>query len=114
MKLAQRPRLPLGRSSAFSMLELLLVVAILVVLFTLYWGPGSGSRERALFSACQGNLQKIHVALALFANDNDGRFPGGAAAKTSAEALDPLVPRYNSDTSTFICPAGKDSVSRSH
>jgi len=43
----------------FSLLELLLTVAIILVLASLYWGPNAGSRQRALQTACQKNLQKI-------------------------------------------------------
>lgn len=111
MKLAQQRPAAGGRRPGFSLVELLLVLAIVVVLFTLYWGPGSGSRQRALNAACQRNLQKLQIAMAIYANDSAGLFPVVRGAKTSGAALKPLVPRYNSDTTLFICPAGKDSVS---
>ena len=110
MKLWELKPCPGRRFRGFSLLELLLVVAILLVLFTIYWSPGSSSRERALQSACQGNLQKIHIAMSIFAKDHDGTFPNVPGARTSAAALEPLVPRYNSDTTLFICPASKDSA----
>jgi prepilin-type N-terminal cleavage/methylation domain-containing protein/prepilin-type processing-associated H-X9-DG protein len=94
----------------FSLLELLLVVAILVLLFTLYWSPKSGTKQRALAAACQRNLEKIQISMQIFATDHAGGFPAGKGAKTSAEALEPLVPKYASDISLFICPASKDSV----
>jgi prepilin-type processing-associated H-X9-DG protein len=46
----------------------------------------------------------------LFATDNNGSLPVVKEARNSAEALAPLVPRYNSDVSTFICPGSRDSV----
>jgi prepilin-type processing-associated H-X9-DG protein len=76
----------------------------------LYWSPSRGSRQRALQSACQNNLQKLFIAMNIYATDRACRFPVVAGARTSAEALDPLVPRYSSDTSIFICPGSNDSV----
>jgi len=97
------------RKTAFSLLELLLTLAIILILTTLYWGPSKASRQRALQTSCQKNLEKLYLALSLYANDQRGRFPVVAGAKTSAEALDPLVPHYTSDTSVFVCPGSQDS-----
>ncbi|HVV72657.1 MAG TPA: type II secretion system protein [Verrucomicrobiae bacterium] len=96
--------------SAFSLLELLLTMAIILILFTLYWGPSRASRQRALQANCQKNLQQLYIALNLYADDQRGRFPVVPGAKTSAEALNPLVPRYTSDTSIFICPGSSDAA----
>jgi prepilin-type N-terminal cleavage/methylation domain-containing protein len=95
--------------TGFSLLELLLVAAILVVLASLYFGPSANSRQSALQAACQKNLQKLFIAMQIYANDSGGNYPKVAGARTSAEALDVLVPRYTSDTSVFICPASDDS-----
>lgn len=101
-----RPAGPPG----FSLLELLLTCVIILILMTMYWSPNRASRQRALLSACQSNLQKLYIAMNIYATDHDGKFPVVAGARTSAEALDPLVPRYTSDTSLFICPGSGDSA----
>lgn len=93
----------------FSMLELLVTVAIILILTTLYWSPNSGSRQRSLQTACQKSLQKVYIALDVYANDWGGRFPNVRGAHTSGEALDLLVPKYTSDTASFICPGSHDS-----
>ena len=95
---------------AFSLLELLLVVALLVVVTTLYWGRGSGNRERSKLESCQLNLEKIFIALQIYANDSQGYFPLTNGAGSSEEALDKLVPRYTVDTHLFICPGSKDPL----
>jgi prepilin-type processing-associated H-X9-DG protein/prepilin-type N-terminal cleavage/methylation domain-containing protein len=95
---------------AFSLLELLLTVVIILILTTLYWSPSRRSRQRALQTVCENNLQKLFIAMNIYATDHAGRFPVVAGARTSADALDPLVPRYTSDTSIFICPGSKDSA----
>jgi prepilin-type N-terminal cleavage/methylation domain-containing protein/prepilin-type processing-associated H-X9-DG protein len=106
----RRPRLALPLSqSGFSMIELLVVAAILLLLFTLYWGSSTSSnQQRQIQMDCQVHLQKIHVAMAIYANDHAGHFPEAPGARTSAEALDALVPRYTVDTAEFICPSSKD------
>ena len=100
----------LHKSMAFSLLELLVVVAIMVILTTMYWGSGSGSKQKKAQADCQNNLQKSFIAMEIFANDHGGKFPETAGARTSEEPLDALVPRYTSDTAVFICPASKDSA----
>ena len=100
-----------ARSAAgFSLIELLAVAAILLLLFVLYWGPAtSRNRQRQLRQDCQNHLQRIYMALGIYAGEHAGTFPAVTNARTSAEALEPLVPRYTSDTAVFHCPAVKRS-----
>ena len=106
-------RLRFGGASSpagFSLVELLAVAGILLLLFVLYWGPSTGgNRQRQVRMDCQTHLQKIHTAMAIYANDHAGRFPELAGARTSAEPLDALVPRYTVDTATFTCPGSRDA-----
>jgi prepilin-type processing-associated H-X9-DG protein len=99
-----------ARQAAFSLLELLLVAALLLILTTLYWRSGAGNRQKAVLAVCQNNLQKLHVAMEIFANDHAGKFPEAPGARTAEEALDALVPRYTADTSLFLCPGSKDAA----
>jgi prepilin-type N-terminal cleavage/methylation domain-containing protein/prepilin-type processing-associated H-X9-DG protein len=95
---------------AFSLIELLITVAIILILATAYFGPNNRNRQESLKRACQKNLEKIYVSMEIYANEHGGTFPVVAGARTSEEALDTLVPRYTSDTSPFICPASKDPL----
>jgi prepilin-type N-terminal cleavage/methylation domain-containing protein/prepilin-type processing-associated H-X9-DG protein len=97
--------------AGFSLIELLAVAAILLLLTALYWGPStSGNRQRQARLDCQTHLQKIHMAMAIYANDHGGRFPELTGARSSEEALDTLVPRYTVDTAVFTCPGSKDAL----
>lgn len=105
---AVRKSLPPGRS-AFSVIELLVVAALVIILFTMYWGFGSASSQRRQRDACQQNLKRIHLALELYARDFGDAFPKSPGASTSEDALTALVPKDSVDTTIFICPGSKDS-----
>ncbi|MCX6928658.1 MAG: type II secretion system protein [Verrucomicrobia bacterium] len=106
----RRPSAGPSSAAGFSLIELVAVGAILLLLFVLYWGPStSGNRQRQAQKDCQTHLQKIHMAMTIYANDHAGKFPEQAGARSSEEALDALVPRYTVDTAVFICPGSKDA-----
>jgi len=93
----------------FSLVELLVILALMIVLFVMMWGFTSESHQHAAQRACQQNLEKIYVALQIYANDFSGQLPVITNAETSEAPLSLLVPHYTVDTSIFICPGSKDS-----
>jgi prepilin-type processing-associated H-X9-DG protein len=97
------------QTEAFSLIELLVTVLIILVLFTMYWGGNSSGRQKVRMGTCQQNLQKIFIAMQIYANEHASKFPAKTGARLSEEPLDRLVPHYTSDTSSFICPGSKDS-----
>jgi hypothetical protein len=98
------------RVEGFMMLELLLVVAIILVLFVLYWGGGLGGKasHQKDFAACSKNLQFIHTALMNYAADNNDRFPSIVRAESAEAPLSLLIPKATSQTAPFICPSSGD------
>ena len=93
---------------AFTLIELLITMALIIILTIMLYGFGSASHQRTQKEVCAGNLQKVFPALQIYAADSGGRFPR-TNAQTSDEVLDLLVPRDTVDTSIFICPGGRDS-----
>jgi prepilin-type N-terminal cleavage/methylation domain-containing protein len=93
----------------FSLIELLVTFAIMVLLITLLYGFGSARHQRTQKQLCADNLQKMFLAAQIYANDFRGTFPVSTNALTSEDALGVLVPKYSTDTSIFICPGGRDS-----
>jgi prepilin-type N-terminal cleavage/methylation domain-containing protein/prepilin-type processing-associated H-X9-DG protein len=93
----------------FSLVELLIVLALLAVISSLYFGFGSPNHQRTEQKNCEQNLQKCFIALEIYANDSAGKFPVVTNARTSEEPLELLVPRYTADTAIFICPGSKDT-----
>ena len=102
MTVLERPR-----PAAFSLVELLIVVALIVVLYAIYFSFGSRVHQRTQKERCSDNLQKMFLAMQIYANDF-GKFPLNTNAQTSEQVLNSLVPRYTADTSILICPGGRD------
>jgi prepilin-type N-terminal cleavage/methylation domain-containing protein/prepilin-type processing-associated H-X9-DG protein len=98
-----------GPRAGFSLVELLIVMFIIVVLYTLYLSGGSRGFQTRQLKNCEQNLDIIYVALKTWANDNSNSFPTLANAQTSEPPLSQLIPRYTTGTEYFICPGSKDS-----
>jgi prepilin-type processing-associated H-X9-DG protein len=96
--------------SAFSLLELLVVVAIALLLTTMYWGSHSNTRAKEQQAACLVNLQKLYIAMEIYSNEQNTKFPAVVGARTSEEPLELLVPKYSADLTLFICPGSKDEA----
>ena len=99
----------LHRGNGFSLLELLITVALIAILTTMMYGFASAKHQRTQKQLCADNLQKIYLAMQIYANDFGGWLPQNTNAATSEQVLDELVPRYTADTSIFICPGGRDA-----
>jgi len=94
--------------AAFSLVEMLITLALVIVMVTMMYGFGSRSNQQEQKKQCQKNLQKAYIALEIFATDHSGVFPVKAKATTSEEPLSLLIPQYTTDTASFICPGSRD------
>ncbi len=65
------------QSAAFSLVELLVVIAVVAILAALLLPALSRSREKAKEARCASNLKQIYSGFLLYQSDNDGRFPAG-------------------------------------
>jgi len=98
-----------ARQHGFTLIEMLVTLALVAILSAMLYGFGSGSHQRSQQKLCGDNLQKIYIALQIYANDFKGELPRNTNALTSETVLDELVPKYTADTTIFICPGGRDS-----
>jgi prepilin-type N-terminal cleavage/methylation domain-containing protein len=94
--------------SGFSLIELLVTLALLLIMVVMWHGFGSRSNQQRQKRACEQNLQTIFMALDLYATEHDGRFPVVTNAQSSEAALALLVPRYTVASERFVCPGSKD------
>ena len=101
-------KLPDVARAGFSLIELLVTLALMLVLSTMLYSFGSAKHQRSQMLLCADNLQKVYLAMQIYANDFGGQLPEMTNAATSEPVLDELVPRYTADTSIFICPGGRD------
>lgn len=95
-------------AAAFSLIELMIVVALMVIMFVLMNNYGSGAHQETEKEHCSDNLQKIFLGAQIYSLDC-GKFPLNTNALTSEDVLGTLVPRYTADTSIYICPGSDDS-----
>jgi len=58
--------------AGFTMVELMIVVAIISVLASIIMPKFTGARNKSKLEACKGNLKHIAIAIEMYGNDNNG------------------------------------------
>jgi prepilin-type N-terminal cleavage/methylation domain-containing protein/prepilin-type processing-associated H-X9-DG protein len=59
----------------FTLIELLVVIAIIAILASMLVPALGSAREAGRSAACISNMKQFGIALTLYADENDGRFP---------------------------------------
>jgi prepilin-type N-terminal cleavage/methylation domain-containing protein/prepilin-type processing-associated H-X9-DG protein len=99
----------LGASArAFTLIEILVVIAIISLLATLAAAGWQRSQRYARATSCMQNLRQIGAALARNVGENDGVFPTLVMARASTAdnvpAIDTVLRPYLQDSRVFACP----------
>jgi prepilin-type N-terminal cleavage/methylation domain-containing protein/prepilin-type processing-associated H-X9-DG protein len=103
------PRKP--RPSAFTLTELLVVLAMAAILLLLQVPAWAGVKALTKREQCAGNLRQFALAAHLFANENNSRLPDVSAGywpwDMPVPAADALL-RYGATRTSLYCPDNPD------
>lgn len=125
------------RCTAFTLVELLVSIALVVILVALSAAAAGAVRGKAASVLCMGNLRQWSVALHLYCNDNDGYLPRRGQGVQSVwvidrpedwfNALPPYLgekpyneqvqdgcPAKPGQKSVFVCPCAKAEGNHPH
>ena len=86
------------KQRGFTILELLIVITIIATLAAIFFPVYARSRETARRVSCASNLSQIGIALHLYAQNYNGKFP------RENNEFGPLYP-YAHNTDMFWCPS---------
>ena len=101
-------RLHPGPSGAFTLIELMVVIAIIAILAAILIPSLAGAKERARRTSCLNSMRQFSLAVHLYGDDNEQFVPSGASNKG---ADDDHLPVLSSVTSNAIVEyAGTDRM----
>ena len=96
----------LGTLRAFSLLELLVVVAIIATLTGILIPALGNARELAGRVACATNLRQLGIALRMYAHENNGWYrTEELCGNPQSVLIQSLFPDYVSSRDMFYCPS---------
>lgn len=97
-----------GRTSGFSLIEILVVITIIGLLMTLAFGPVQNALEAGKVTKCKANLRGIGQSMSIYRNQrNKGRWPEDSGIRF----LLTLVKHKQiegKNTEVFLCPGTSD------
>ena len=96
---------------AFTLLELLVVIAIIAILAALLLPVVAKSKERGKSAACLSNLRQVGIALQLYTQDHENKLPVMYDALLSTNAvptnntIDIVLSNYLGNARVLLCPS---------
>lgn len=93
------------RCSGFTLVELIVVIAIIAILMALLLPTLSKAREKANVTRCAANLHSIGQALILFCNNNNDKLP---ALQDGSVVWDTQLEDYlGKGVEVYLCPSDR-------
>ena len=91
------------KQSAFTLVEILIVIAIVGILAAMLLPVFNNARNSARSTACQSNLKQIGLALQLYLSDYSNIYPQVTSVPDNCTFSESLV-RYTKSNEVFTCP----------
>ena len=94
-------------SSAFTLVELLVVIAVIALLMGILMPVLNKARASATSTACQANLRSIAYAFVMYLDDNRDIMPEASVKPFEGSEYPPIMDflmRYLSEPKVFKCP----------
>lgn len=92
------------KSKGFTLVELMIVIAIISILATIIIPKMSQARDRSKLAACKSNLRHLGVAAEMYANDNGHLYPPSGKLKPgNCLLVDPTLGYFKNGEP--VCPA---------
>jgi prepilin-type processing-associated H-X9-DG protein/prepilin-type N-terminal cleavage/methylation domain-containing protein len=96
-----------AKRTAMTLVELLVVVAIIGALVALLLPAVQAARASARAANCQSNMKQIGIAMLQFCNDHGGEFPEWYHAGEERSWIYTLAPHLEKVDEIRICPADR-------
>ena len=93
------------RSRAFTLIELLEVVAIIGILAAILFPVFARARENARRSSCMSNLKQMGLGMMMYVQDYDETFPAWYYNNPSTQYWWQLIQPYTKSEQLFRCPS---------
>lgn len=100
--------------AAFTLIELLIVIAIMAIMASLLLPALAKSKERGRTAACLSNLHQVGVALQLFVQENDNLMPVmyDVFVRTNEPSIDIVLSNHFGKARILQCPSDSRNLFR--
>jgi prepilin-type N-terminal cleavage/methylation domain-containing protein/prepilin-type processing-associated H-X9-DG protein len=96
---------PNAHRSAFTLIELLIVIAILAILAAILFPVFAAARERGRIATCASNARQLGLASHMYAQDYDEQLPAAPSFFNPHARVKTALAPYVRTESLFYCPS---------
>ncbi|MCC6143409.1 MAG: hypothetical protein IT368_06355 [Candidatus Hydrogenedentes bacterium] len=102
------PRCAVGASSAFILMELLIVIAIIGILAAILLPALARTREAARRASCMNNVAQWGMIFRMYGEENNWELPWSGGQNNAAGLMN-LYPDYVTDPRIWLCPSDAEN-----